>query len=176
MFEKCWLAVQNPGSYKAYFVEGKIMKTLILAFCLSLSLSAQANLFDLADITKTLVAVAQIVNTNLEKVRLVQNQNLDIREQWDLACETTQNLNQGIVALNKMLAKYKVNQETCAPITAVLNLQVEIVKNCQNFYSKPVPDNAQILLNKFSATLLQSRLVLVKCYPSLRDVKISGLP
>ncbi len=155
------------------------MKKLILALAITTSLTAKAGLFDFIDfkeVLKTYFAVAKVVELQLEKVRLFQNENLDIRQQWDLACETTQSLNQGLVALNQMLGKYKVNQQTCLPLTAALNLQIEIVKNCQNYYSKPVPDNAEILMNKFTASLFQSRMVLVKCYPRLRDYKIPGLP
>ena len=152
------------------------MKKIVLSLLLMKSLTAQAGLLDMFDVAqalKTYIAVTKAVAVQLEKVRLVQNQNLDIRQQWDLTCETTQNLNQGLVALNKMFSKYKVNQETYLPITATL---IEIVKNCQNFYSKPVPDNAEILMNKLTASLFQSRMVLVKCYPSLKDIKIPGLP
>lgn len=155
------------------------MKKMILAVSLLIGLNAQAslfNFFDFAEVTKTLLMVSDNIANNLEKVRLIQNKNLNIQEQWDLTCETTQSLNQSIVALNKMFSKYQVSQKTCAPISAVLNLQNEIIKNCQNFYSKPVPVNADLLLNKFTASLIQSRMILVKCYPSLQDVKIPGLP
>lgn len=156
------------------------MKRIILAITLMIGVQAQANIFtdafDLADVSKTLLMVSNQIANNLEKVRLVQNQNLDIQKQWDLACETTQSLNQGIVALNKMLSKYKVSQKTCTPISAVLFFQNEIIKNCQNFYSMPVPVNANLVLNKFTASLIQSRMILVKCYPTLVDIKIPGLP
>lgn len=156
------------------------MKKILVAVLLITSAQAKADffasLFDFAEVTKTFLMVSDVIANNLEKVRLVQTQNVDIKQQWDLACETTQSLNQGIVALNKMLSKYKVSQETCTPISAVLNLQNEIIKNCQGYYSKPVPVNADLLLNKFTASLIQSRLILVKCYPSLKDIKIPGLP
>lgn len=155
------------------------MKKIILTISLLCGLQAHANIFNLFDFTEatqTFFKVSNVIAQNLEHVRLAQNQNLDIQKQWDLTCETTQSLNQGIVALNKMLSKYKVSQKTCAPISAVLNLQNEIIKNCQNFYSKPVPANFKTLTNKFTASLIQSRMILVKCYPSLKDVKIPGLP
>lgn len=154
------------------------MKKLILAASLVIGLQAKANvlnLFDFAEVTQTFLKASHVIAENLEYVRLVQNKNLDVQKQWDLACETTQSLNQGIVALNKMLSKYKVSQKTCTPISATLYLQNEIIKNCQNFYSKPVPENLDILLSKFTASLIQSRMILVKCYPSLKDVKIPGL-
>lgn len=156
------------------------MKKMIVAVSLLIGMQAQANLFtnffDFAEVTKTFLMVSDQIANNLEKIRLIQNKNLDVQKQWDLACETTQSLNQGIVALNKMLSKYKVSQKTCTPISAVLFLQNEIIKNCQNFYSKPVPVNADLVINKFTASLFQSRLILVKCYPSLANIKIPGLP
>jgi hypothetical protein len=155
------------------------MKKLILAATLLMGLQAKAdlfNFFDFAEVAQTLLKVSDNIANNLEKVRLAQHEVLDVQQQWDLACETTQSLNQGVVALNKMLSKYKVSQQTCTPISAVLNLQNEIIKNCQNFYSKPVPANADLLLNKFTASLIQSRMILVKCYPSLKDIMIPGLP
>jgi hypothetical protein len=158
------------------------MKKSILALSLALTLgtSTQANildgLFDFAQLTKSFLAFSGVINANLEKVRLIQNKNLDVREQWDLTYEVAQSLNQSTVALNKLFGKYKLNQETCLPITAFVNYQIEFVKNCQNFYSKPVPDNAEILMNKFTGTLLQSRILLNKCYPSLKGIKIPGLP
>ena len=154
------------------------MKKMILAVSLMIGMQAQANLFnlfDFAEVVKTVFLVQDIIAVNLEKARLIQNQTLDVQKEWDLTCETTQSLNQGIVALNKMLSKYKISQKTCTPISAVLFLQNEIIKNCQNFYSKPVPENLQVLRNKFTASLIQSRMILVKCYPSLKDVKIPGL-
>ncbi len=155
------------------------MKILILTTSLIFSLNARAdifNFFDFSQFGQALLTVADGINQNLEKLRLLQNEKLHIREQWDLACETTQNLNQGIVALNKMLGKYKVNQTTCVPITAILFLQIEVIKNCQNYYSKPVPDNAEILINKVTASLLQSKIVLTKCFPNLASIKFPGLP
>lgn len=155
------------------------MKKMILAFTLIAGLTAKADIFNFFDFTQfgqALLTFADGVNQNLEKIRLLQNEQLPIREQWDLACETTQSLNQSVVALNKMLSKYKVSQETCTPISAILNLQIEVIKNCQNYYSKPVPDNAEVLLNKVTASLLQSKLILTKCYPALNQIKIPGLP
>lgn len=155
------------------------MKKTILSLSLLFTLNAQAdflNFFDFTQFGQALLTFADGVNQNLEKIRLLQNEKLPIREQWDLACETTQSLNQSVVALNKMFAKYKVNQQICLPLTAIINLQVEVVKNCQNYYSKPVPDNAEVLISKVTGTLLQSKLVLTKCFPLLNSVKFPGLP
>lgn len=155
------------------------MKKVIVSLVLVLSVTAHAGLFDFFDFTKfgeAALSIADGINENLEKVRLAEREQLNIQEQWDLTCETTQSLNKSLEALNVLFGKYKVNQQTCLPITSILALQADIVKNCQNYYSKPVPDNAEHLLTKFSATLLQTKLLLNKCYPALKGIQIPGLP
>jgi len=116
------------------------------------------------------------VAENLEKVRLEQQKVLDIREQWDMACETVQTVNPAILKLNKALSAAKINNKLCAPVTTVIKLNSDILMRCQDFYSKPVPDNAEFLLGKFTISLFQTRLLLNKCYPALKNVKIPGLP
>lgn len=155
------------------------MKKLILALSLTVSFSAHADLLGFFDFTKfgeAALAIADGINENLEKVRLVQHEKLNIQEQWDLTCEVTQSLNKNLEAFNVLFGKYKINQQTCLPVTSIIALQADIVKNCQNYYSKPVPVNAEHLINKFTATLIQSKMLLNKCYPALKDVKIPGLP
>ncbi|MFZ3231206.1 MAG: hypothetical protein WA160_13445 [Pseudobdellovibrio sp.] len=154
------------------------MKNIIVVVTLIAGVSAQASLFNFFDFTKfgeAALVIADGINENLEKVRLVQHEKLNIQEQWDITCETTQALNKSVEALNLLLGKYKVNQQVCLPISAILNLQADIIKNCQNYYSKPVPDNAEHLINKFTATLIQSKMLLNKCYPILKNIKLPGI-
>lgn len=118
-------------------------------------------------------AVANVVNANLEKVRLYSHANMNIQEQWDLACDVTQTLNPSLLELNKLLTKHKVNDKlNCAPITPLIRLQTQIIAQCHDFYSKPVPDNAKVMLGKFALTVFQAKLVLTKCYPELAKVKL----
>lgn len=123
-----------------------------------------------------MLAVADGININLENLRLAQRESHNIQHQWDLTCEVTQSLNKNLEAFNVLFGKYKVNQATCLPVTSLIAFQADIVKNCQNYYSKPVPANAERLINKATGTLIQTKMLLNKCYPVLKDVKIPGLP
>jgi len=155
------------------------MKKLVMSLVLVAGLTAQAGILDFFDFTHFMEAALNIadgINANLEKVRLAEREKLNIQEQWDLTCEVSQAMNKNLEALNVLFGKYQVNQKTCVPVTSLIALQADIVKNCQNYYSKPVPANAEHLINKFSATLLQTKMLLNKCYPALKDVKIPGLP
>jgi len=154
------------------------MKKLLIASIMTLGLSAQADIFNFFDFTKfgeALLAVADGININLEKVRVTSQQHVDVKEQWDLACETTQSLNQSVVALSALLSKNKVNQKFCAPITTAMNLQSNIIKNCQKYYSKPVPENAAVLLGQFTMSIIQTKMILTKCYPILNDIYLPFL-
>jgi hypothetical protein len=51
-----------------------------------------------------------------------------------------------------------------------------MLMRCQDFYSKPVPDNAEFILGKFALSVFQTKMILTKCYPVLKRVKIPGLP
>lgn len=155
------------------------MKKLIMATVLITSVTAQAGFFDFFDFTKffeAAVTFADGLNENLEKVRIKQQETLDIREQWDMACDTTKTLNPSILAFNKLLSSYHVNSEFCAPITTVIKLQSDILANCNEYYSKPVPDNAEYLIGKFTISLLQSKMILTKCYPIIGQIKLPALP
>ncbi|MGZ3724408.1 MAG: hypothetical protein ACXWQQ_01325 [Pseudobdellovibrio sp.] len=155
------------------------MKKIIISLILVTSVVSHAGIFDFFDFTKFFEAAltaGEGLAENLEKVRLKQQQVLDIREQWDQACEVTQTLNPSILAFNKLLTDYKINQELCAPVTTVIKLQSDILAHCEDFYSKPVPDNAEFLLGKFTISLLQSKMILTKCYPALANIKLPGFP
>lgn len=155
------------------------MKKLIIAIMLVGSVSVQANLLNFFDFTKffeAAITFADGLNENLEKVRLKQQETLDIKEQWDMACDVTKTLNPSILAFNKLLSTYKVNQNFCAPITTVIKLQSDILARCNEYYSQPVPDNAEYLVGKFTISIFQSKLILTKCYPILGQIRIPGLP
>jgi len=142
------------------------------------SMSVQAdiydviNFFDFSKIVQGSFSTIQGVADNLEKIRQIQQAQFNIQDQWDLACETTQSLYKGIEVLNKELIKQKINQKYCAPITTVLSLQADIIRNCQNYYSKPVPNNVDALMRKSIFSLIQTRSLLVKCYPELAKIKM----
>ena len=155
------------------------MKKAIVAIVMSFGITAQAGIFDFFDFTKFFegaIVIAEGINENLEKLRLKQQETLNIREQWDQACEVTTALNPTILEFNKLLAKHKVNQELCAPVTTVIKLQTDILARCSDYYNKPVPENAEYLLGKFALSVFQSKMILTKCYPELAKVKIPGLP
>lgn len=154
------------------------MKKVLVTLILTTSLVSHADIYDIINFfnfskfVSSTILVAQGIADNLEKVRTVQQEKLPIQEQWALVCETTQNLNKSVEALGAELVKYKVGQEYCAPISQILNMQADIIKNCQNYYNKPVPENVQHLINKFTMTVFQSRMLLVKCYPELGKIKL----
>jgi len=155
------------------------MKRLILAVVLSVGMTAQAGIWDYFNFTKFFEAAllaGEGVAENLEKLRLEQQKVLDIRTQWDLSCETIQKVNPSLLALNKALTEAKINNTLCAPVTQVLKLNSDILMRCQDYYSKPVPENAEFILGKVTISLFQTRLLLNKCYPALKKVKIPGLP
>ena len=155
------------------------MKNIIFTLVFASALTARAGLFDFFDYTKffeAAIAIADGMNENLEKVRLKQQQVLDIKEQWDMACDTTKTLNPSILAFNKLLSSYNVNKNFCAPITTVIKLQSDILARCNEYYSQPVPDNAEYLIGKFTISLLQSKMILTRCFPLIGQIKLPGLP
>lgn len=154
------------------------MKKIIMTLVLTTGLTANAGLadiinwFDLTPFVESTIKAVEGIAINLEKVRLEQQKVLNIREQWDQACEVTATLNPSILAFNKLLADKKVNQELCAPVTTVIKLQSDILMRCHDYYSKPVPENAEFLLRKFMISVFQSKMILTKCYPELAKVKL----
>lgn len=174
------------------------MKKVILAVILSLTLSLSAQAasqvtaqvatkategfsfnpfsFDLGKLLEPALVAGEHVVKALEELRLAQHQVLDIRQQWDIACEFTTSVNPSILALNKTLIDLKVNKITCTPITTVIKLNSDILGRCKDYYSKPVPENVEFLLGKFAISAFQTRMLLHKCYPALKNVKIPGLP
>lgn len=155
------------------------MKKLVIVLVLISAVTARAGLFDFFDYSKffeAAITFADGLNENLEKVRIKQQELVDIKEQWDMACDVTKTLNPSLLALNKILATYNVNKNFCAPITTALKLQTDIIANCNEYYSKPVPDNAEYLVGKFTISLLQAKLILTRCYPIVGEIKLPGLP
>jgi hypothetical protein len=155
------------------------MKKLIISLVLSLSVSANAGLLDFFDFSKffeAAITIGEGINDNLEKIRLLQKQQLDLQEQVDIVCDVTKSLNKPVGALSELLTKYQVNQNFCAPITTVLNLQTQIIEKCRDYYANPVPESAEYLVSKFTVSIIQTRLILNKCYPILSKIKLPGLP
>ena len=155
------------------------MKKIFMSFILAATVNANADLFNFFDYNQFFQAAytfADGLHINLEKARLKQQQVVDIREQWDTACEVTLTLNPSILAFNKLMTTYKINQNFCAPVTTVIKLQSEILANCHNYYSKPVPENADYLLSKYAISLMQSKMILKKCFPWVGEIPLPPLP
>lgn len=155
------------------------MKKVILCLILSTAVTTHAGLFDFFDFSKffeAAITLAEGINENLEKVRLKQHEVMDIREQWDQTCQVTETLNPSLIAFRKLLSENEVNQTFCAPITNVLKLQSDILAKCKDYYSQPVPENAEYLVGKFTITILQSKLILTRCFPIVGKIKLPGLP
>lgn len=155
------------------------MKKIIVVLVLTLATSANAgffNFFDYSYFFKAAIAFADGLNENLEKLRLKQHEIIDIQEQWDMACDVTQTLNPSLLALNELLSSYQVNQNFCAPITTVIKLQSDILAHCHEYYSKPVPENAKFIVGKFALSILQSKMILTKCFPIIAKIKFPVLP
>lgn len=134
---------------------------------------ASVQRLDLGTLMKNAWEIIKVVSQNLEQVRLYSHAHLNIQEEWDLACDATKTLNPSILAFNKLLTDHKVNQRLgCAPITPLIKYQTEIIAQCNQFYSRPVPDSAKVMLGKFALTVFQSKLLMTKCYPELAKVKL----
>ena len=155
------------------------MKKMVMLLVLSTTVTVHAGLFDFFDFSKFFeagITLAEGINENLEKVRLKQQQVLDIREQWDQACSVTETLHPSMLAFNKLLSENQVNQNFCAPITTTIKLQADILAHCKDYYSKPVPENAEYLIGKFTISLMQSKLILTRCFPIVGKIKLPGFP
>ena len=154
------------------------MKKLAFALLLTCTVTAHAGIFDFFDLSKffeAAVTASEGIADNLEKVRLAEMKVLDIREQWDQACVITNSIQPSILVLNKVLTDAKVNLKVCAPITTVIKLNSDILAHCADFYTKPVPDNAEFLLGKFAIAVFQTKLLLNKCNPELAKlIKLPG--
>lgn len=155
------------------------MKKIIAIAIITSALTARAGLFDFFDYShfiEAAITFAEGLNENLEKVRVKQQQVVDVREQWDMACNATQTLNPTLVELSKFLIDNKLNNSFCMPLSTALKLQSEILMHCQDYYSKPVPENAEFLVGKFTVSILQTKMIMTKCLPILSNVKLPGLP
>lgn len=152
------------------------MKQIIIAVCMLSGLTTQANVQQPADAQSLLRGawqVIKVISQGLEQVRLYSHANMNIQQQWDLACDVTKTLNPSLLELNKLLTEHKVNQKLgCAPITPLIKYQTEIIAQCNQFYTRPVPDSARLMLGKFALTVFQSKLIMTKCYPELAKVRL----
>jgi len=162
----------------------KILLTAILVFQVGAQAADQTNMsvqetaaarpngINWGQVLRTAGAVAGVIIQNLERARLASLSNPSIQQQWDVACGVTKALNPGLIAFNQMLAENRINQRLCAPITPLIKLQTDIMANCEQFYSRPVPENARLMLGKFAITLFQSKMILTKCYPALAGIRL----
>lgn len=149
------------------------MKKLVLFTVLTASLSAQASWFDFFDFTKfgeALLMASDGLNENLEKVRVLQHQKLDLTQQVEAVCNLTVGLNKNVETLNNLFMAYDLDQRTCAPITKVLTLQTTVLNNCNEFYTKEVQINSDLVIGAFAQSVVESREILVKCFPILSEV------
>lgn len=155
------------------------MKKLVILAIVTSALTAKAGLFDFFDYTKFFEAAimfAEGLNENLEKVRVKQQEVVDIKEQWEMACDMTQTINPTLVEFSKFLTTYKLNQNFCAPLTTAIKLQSDILMHCKDYYSKPVPENAEYLVGKFTVSILQTKMIMTKCFPVLSNIQLPTLP
>ncbi|MEK6627694.1 MAG: hypothetical protein AABY53_03640 [Bdellovibrionota bacterium] len=155
------------------------MKKMIVALVMTLTVTANAGFFDFFDYShflKAAMVFSEGLNVNLEKLRLKQQQIMDIKEQLDIACDVTETMNPSLLALNELLTAYQVNENFCAPVTKVIKLQSDILTRCHEYYSKPVPENAKYIVGKFVFSIFQSKLILTKCFPIIGQIKFPVLP
>lgn len=152
------------------------MKRIMMATLMLFALISQANVQqnnDAQSLLRNAWQVIKVISQGLEHVRLYSHANMNIQQQWDMACDVTKTLNPSLLEFNKLLTKHNVNQKLgCAPITPLIKYQTEIIAQCNQFYTRPVPDSARVMLGKFALTVFQSKLLMTKCYPELAKVKL----
>lgn len=155
------------------------MKKLILATVLAFTVSTQAGVLDFFDFTKFFEAAMTLgegLAENLEKVRLKQRETADIKEQWESTCEAVQTINPTLVEFNKFLTSFNLSQNYCLPLTNAIKLQSDLLMRCKDYYNRPVPANAEYLVGKFALSIVQSKMIMSKCFPILKEIKLPGLP
>ncbi len=143
------------------------MKKMTLAFLLTVSLNANAGLLDFFDFTKfgeALLLIVDGMNDNLEKVRLYQHEKMDVTTQWDRMCRITAGLNQSTVELNTILTAFNFEKKTCLPLTTALQLQADIIVNCEKFNSEPVAVNADYVLGHFMQSVEAVKQIKAECF------------
>ena len=140
---------------------------MILALLLTVSLNANAGLLDFFDFTKfgeALLLIVDGMNDNLEKVRLYQHEQMDVTTQWDRACRLTKGLNQSTVELNTILTAFNFDKKSCLPLTTALQLQNDIITNCEKFNSEPVAVNTDYILTHFIQSVEAVKQITSQCF------------
>jgi hypothetical protein len=143
------------------------MKKMTLALLLTVSLNANAGLLDFFDFTKfgeALLLIVDGMNDNLEKVRLYQHEKMDVTTQWDRMCRITAGLNQSTVELNAILTALNFEKKTCLPLTTALQLQTDIIANCEKFNSEPVAVNTDYVLGHFMQSVEAIKQIKAECF------------
>jgi hypothetical protein len=144
------------------------MKKIVLLLTLSASLSAQAKLQDYFDFEKFvggLMMISDSVNESLEKVRLSQQQHLDVQAQWDLACDAVEVLKVKTDLMATFLVSHKLGQPACLPLVRTLQLQSSIMARCKDYYANPVPSNSDNTIADVILAIQESNTILTECYP-----------
>ncbi len=142
------------------------MKKMTLAILLTLSLNANAGLLSFFDITKfgqALLLIVDGMNENLEKIRIYQHEKMDVTIQWDRMCRITAGLNQSTVELNTILTTFNFDTKTCLPLTTALQLQTDIIANCEKFNSEPVAVNTDYVLGHFMTSIEAVKKIKSEC-------------
>lgn len=143
------------------------MKKMTLALLLTVSLNANAGLLDFFDFTKFGEAILMIVdgvNENLERVRLWQHDKMDVTTQWNRMCRITAGLNQSTVELGAVLAEANFDQKACLPLVTALQLQADIIANCEKFNSEPVAVNTDYVLGHFMQSVEAVKQIKAECF------------
>jgi hypothetical protein len=143
------------------------MKKMTLTLLLTVSLNANAGLLDFFDLSKfgqALLLIIDGMNDNLEKVRLYQHEKMDVTTQWNRMCRITSGLNQTTVELNTILVAFNFDKRTCLPLTTALQLQSDIIANCEKFNSEQVAVNTDYVLGHFMQSVEAVKQIKAECF------------
>ncbi len=150
------------------------MKKLIMSLVLTISVSANAGLFDgLIDWEKVVTVLFQVsekMNKNLEEIRLDHHAKYDDREKWEMLCDGTFVLKQNLEIIDLLLNKYNFATPHCMPLTQSLKLSSQILGRCMDYYDKEVQMNFDNNMADAMMMIAESQEVLNKCYPWLGNL------
>lgn len=89
---------------------------------------------------------------------------MDVTTQWNRICRITQGLNQSTIELNTILTTFNFDKKTCLPLSTALQLQADIIANCEKFNSEPVAVNSDYVLSHFMQSVDAVEKIKSECF------------
>ncbi len=149
------------------------MKKMIMALALTLGLNAQAALSDWIDIEKLMqggLLITESINGGLEKLRVLQHEKYDVKDQWAIMCNAVAQAKNGLEFADSMLNIYGLGTPACLPLSNTLKLQASVLARCNDFYDKEVQLNFDNVFADAVVSITESQEVLAQCYPFVKDL------